>query len=139
MEVSSVNKVILVGRLGNDPEVKHTNSNIAVAELSIATSEKYKTQNGSFNEKTEWHKCIVWRQTAEFANKYLKKGQLVYIEGKLQTQKWEDKTGSTQYTTKIQVSSLTALSSGQKNIQENKNNPSSNDKNNENDDDIIPF
>lgn len=115
MDASSVNKVILVGRLGKDPDVRYTPSGDAVAELSLATSEKYKNQEGDYVERTEWHRCIVWRQKAEFAKQYLNKGQLVYAEGKLQTRKWQDKNGNNRYTTEIQVNTLTPLGSWGKN------------------------
>ena len=110
MEQGSVNRVILVGRLGKDPDVKYTPSGDAVADLGVATSERFKNQQGEYTERTEWHNCIVWRQTAEFAKNYLKKGQLVYVEGKLQTRKWE-KDGQNHYKTEIQVRTLTPLGS----------------------------
>ncbi|MBN2281454.1 MAG: single-stranded DNA-binding protein [Candidatus Marinimicrobia bacterium] len=109
MEQSSVNKVILVGRLGKDPDVRYTSSGDAVAEISVATSERFKNQQGEFTDRTEWHKCIVWRNTAEFVKKYMTKGQLVYVEGKLQTRKWQDKEGNNRYATEIQVNTLTPL------------------------------
>ena len=125
MEQGSVNKVIIVGRLGKDPDVRYTPSGDAVADLGIATSERFKNQQGEYSEKTEWHNCIVWRQTAEFAKNYLKKGQLVYVEGKLQTRKWE-KDGQNHYKTEIQVRTLTPLGSWGKG---NANNPGSNNYN----------
>jgi single-strand DNA-binding protein len=143
MDVSSVNKVILVGRLGKDPDVRYTPSGDAVAELSIATSEKFKGREGDFTERTEWHKGIVWRNTAEFAKQYLKKGQLVYAEGKLQTRKWQDKSGNNRYTTEIQVSTLTPLGSWGKNDNGGGNNYSQPQGNNnsvaDNGEDDIPF
>ncbi len=110
-EISSLNKVMLIGRLGKNPEVRYTSNGDAVAELSLATSEKFKSANGQATERTEWHKLIVWRQTAEFAKQYLKKGQLVYAEGKITTRKWQDKEGNNRYNTEIQVKTLTALGS----------------------------
>ena len=110
-EISSLNKVMLIGRLGKDPEVRYTSNGDVVADLSLATSEKYKSANGQVTEKTEWHKLIVWRQTAEFVKQYLKKGQLIYAEGKISTRKWQDKEGNNRYSTEIQVRTLTALGS----------------------------
>jgi single-strand DNA-binding protein len=126
MDVSSVNKVILVGRLGKDPDVRYTPSGDAVADLSLATSEKFKGKEGDYTEKTEWHKCIVWRNTAEFAKQYLKKGQLLYVEGKLQTRKWQDKNGTNHYSTEIQVANLTPLGSWVKNDNSNQSNENNN-------------
>jgi single-strand DNA-binding protein len=107
----SVNKAIIVGRLGQDPEVRYTQSNAAVATLSIATSEKYKDRNGQMQESTEWHRCVAWGRTAEICQQYLKKGSLVYIEGPIQTRSWEDKSGEKKYTTEIKVLSLQMLDS----------------------------
>ncbi|PIS30848.1 MAG: single-stranded DNA-binding protein [Candidatus Marinimicrobia bacterium CG08_land_8_20_14_0_20_45_22] len=87
----SVNKVILVGRLGRDPEVRYTPAGDAVAEVSLATSEMSKDKSGETKEKTEWHKLVMWRQRAEYAKEWLKKGNLIYVEGKLRTREWEDK------------------------------------------------
>ena len=145
MEVSSVNKVILVGRLGKDPDVRYTTNGDAVAELTIATSEKSKNKEGEYTEKTEWHKCVVWRHTAEFAKQYIKKGQLVYAEGKLQTKKWQDKSGNNRYTTDIQVTTLTPLGSWGKSESNGAGNSNYNQSDNfssqvaEQDGDEIPF
>ncbi len=108
---NSVNKVILVGRLGKDPEVRYTSNGDAVADMSLATSESFRKKNGERTERTEWHNLVVWRKRAEFANKYLKKGQLLYAEGKLQTRKWEDKEGQNHYKTEVQVTQLVPLGS----------------------------
>ena len=86
-----VNKVILVGRLGKDPEVRYTNDSTPVANFSIATSEYYKDKNGERQENTEWHNIVAWRHLAEISEKFLTKGKLVFIEGKLRTRSWEDK------------------------------------------------
>lgn len=107
----SVNKAIIVGRLGQDPEVRYTQSNAAVATLSIATSEKYKDRNGQMQETTEWHRCVAWGRTAEICQQYLKKGSLVYVEGPIQTRSWEDKSGEKRYTTEIKVLSMQMLDS----------------------------
>ncbi len=111
MDQSSTNKVILIGRLGQDPEIRLTTNGDSVGNISIATSEKFKKQSAEVIEKTEWHRCVVWRQTADFVKQYIKKGDLVYIEGKLQTRKWQDNSGNNRYTTEIQVRQLTPLGS----------------------------
>ena len=98
MARSGINKVILVGNLGQDPEVKYTAGGAAVTTLSLATSESWKDKDtGSDQEKTEWHRVVLWRRLAEIAGEYLKKGSKVYIEGQLQTRKWEQ-DGQTRYT-----------------------------------------
>jgi single-strand DNA-binding protein len=101
MARSGINKVILVGNLGQDPEVKFTAGGAAVTTLSIATSESWKDkESGTEQEKTEWHRVVLWRRLAEIAGEYLKKGSKVYIEGQLQTRKWEQE-GLTRYTTEV--------------------------------------
>ena len=101
MARSGINKVILVGNLGQDPEVKYTAGGAAVTTLSLATSESWKDKDtGSDQEKTEWHRVVLWRRLAEIAGEYLKKGSKVYIEGQLQTRKWEQ-DGQTSYTTEV--------------------------------------
>ncbi|MCK4689578.1 MAG: single-stranded DNA-binding protein [Candidatus Marinimicrobia bacterium] len=107
----SVNKVILVGHLGKDPEVRYTPGGDAVADVSLATKEVYKNKEGERIERTEWHNLVLWRGQAEFAKEWLKKGQLVYAEGRLQTRKWEDKEGQKKYKTEIQVDQITTLGS----------------------------
>ena len=108
--MSGVNKVILVGRLGKDPEIRHLESGVAVASFSVATSETYKDRNsGEKKEITEWHNVVLWRGLAEVAEKYLKKGDMVYIEGKLRTRSWE-KDGVTRYTTEVVGDNMTMLS-----------------------------
>ncbi|MEQ8623374.1 MAG: single-stranded DNA-binding protein [Vicingaceae bacterium] len=109
--MSGVNKVILVGRLGKDPEVRHLESGAAVANFPIATSETYKDKQGNKQESTEWHSIVLWRGLAEIAEKYLTKGNLVYIEGKLKTRNWQDKDGNTRYTTEIVGDNMTMLGS----------------------------
>jgi len=89
----SVNKVILVGRLGRDPETRYTSGGQAVANFSIATDESYKDRNGERQKRTEWHKIVVWGKQAEIAQQYLKKGSLVFIEGRIQSREWQDKEG----------------------------------------------
>ncbi len=98
----SVNKVILIGRLGNDPELRYTPSGAAVCNFSLATSEVWNDKNsGQKNERTEWHRVVVWGKQAEHCNNYLSKGRQAYIEGRLQTRSWEDKDGVKKYTTEI--------------------------------------
>ena len=96
----SVNKVMLIGRLGQDPEVKHATTGTAVASFTIATSENWKDKSGEKQEKTEWHKIVAFGRTAEICGEYLTKGRQVYIEGKLQTRQW-DKDGEKRYTTEV--------------------------------------
>lgn len=108
--MSGVNKVIIVGRLGKEPEVRHLENGAAVANFSVATSETYKDRNtGERREQTEWHNVVLWRGLAEVAEKYLHKGDMVYIEGKLRTRSWE-KDGVTRYTTEIVGDNMTMLS-----------------------------
>jgi len=89
----SVNRVILVGRLGRDPETRYTGSGQAVANFSVATDESYKDRNGERQKRTEWHKIVVWGKQAEIAQQYLKKGSLIFIEGRIQSREWQDKEG----------------------------------------------
>jgi single-strand DNA-binding protein len=105
----SVNKVILVGRLGQNPEVRYTPSGAAVANFSVATNEAWTDKSGQKQEKTEWHKVVVWGKTAENCNQYLTKGRQVYVEGRLQTRQWQDKDGQTKYTTEIQAQTVQFL------------------------------
>jgi len=106
--MSGINKVFLIGRLGKDPELKYTPGGKAVCNFSLATSEKWKDQSGEWQEKTEWHRCQAWGKIAENAAKWLNKGKLAYVEGKLQTRSWE-KDGQTHYTTEIVVREWQAL------------------------------
>lgn len=109
--MAGVNKVILVGNLGKDPEVRHLESGVVVTSFSIATSETYKDRNtGERREQTEWHNIVLWRGLAEVAEKYLHKGDQVYIEGKLRTRSWE-KDGITRYTTEVVGDNMTMLGS----------------------------
>ena len=89
----SVNKVILVGRLGRDPETRYTGAGQAVANFSLATDESYKDRNGERQKRTEWHKIVLWGKQAEIAQQYLKKGSLIFVEGRIQTREWQDKEG----------------------------------------------
>ena len=99
--MASVNKVILVGNLGKDPEVRYMPNGEAVANFSIATTDTWKDKNGMRQERTEWHNISMYRRLAEIAGEYLKKGSSVYVEGRLQTRKWQDKNGQDRYTTEI--------------------------------------
>jgi len=109
--MAGVNKVILVGNLGKDPEVRHLENGTAVANFPIATSESYKDKNGDRQEITEWHNIVLWRGLADIAEKYLRKGNQVYIEGKLRTRSWQDKDGNTRYTTEVVGDNMTMLGS----------------------------
>lgn len=105
-----VNKVILVGNLGADPEVKYMPNGNAVANVTVATSESWKDkQSGEQKDKTEWHRVVFFRRLAEIAGEYLKKGSQIYIEGKLQTRKWQDKNGNDRYTTEIIANEMQML------------------------------
>ncbi|MDO3377427.1 single-stranded DNA-binding protein [Geoalkalibacter halelectricus] len=105
----SINKVILVGNLGKDPELRYTPSGAPVATFSLATSERYKDRNGEQQEKTEWHNIVAWRQLAEICGKYLHKGKQVYIEGKIQTRKYQDRDGNDRYITEIVADQMQML------------------------------
>lgn len=109
MQKGSLNKVQLIGHLGADPDSRFTTSGDAVANFNIATTFSWRTADGENKEKTEWHKIVVFRKLAEVANEYLKKGQLVYIEGRLQTRDWEDKDGVKRYTTEVVCDNFTML------------------------------
>jgi len=107
----SVNKVILIGNLGKDPEVRHLENGAVVANFSIATSESYNDKNtGERREITDWHNIVLWRGLAQVAEKYLKKGMKVYIEGKLKTRSWTDENNQTRYTTEVVADQMTMLS-----------------------------
>lgn len=109
----SVNKVILIGNLGKDPEVKYTPSGMAIAHLALATNERFKDKEGNWQDKTEWHNLVAFQRTAEICGEYLKKGRTVYIEGRLQTSSWDDKeTGQKKYKTEIIVNDLVLLGGG---------------------------
>jgi single-strand DNA-binding protein len=106
----ALNKVILVGNLGKDPEVRHLEGGVAVASFSLATSESYKDKAGQRIEHTEWHNVVLWRGLAESAEKHLKKGMSIYVEGKLRTRAWDDKAGHKRYMTEIVGDTFTILS-----------------------------
>jgi len=105
----SVNKVILVGRLGRDPETRYTGGGQAVANFSIATDETYKDRNGEKQKRTEWHKIVVWGKQAEIAQQYLKKGSLLFLEGRIQSREWQDKEGQKRTSFEIVASNFRML------------------------------
>jgi single-strand DNA-binding protein len=122
----SVNKVILIGNLGKDPEVKYLESGVPVANFSIATSESYNDKNtGEKREITDWHNIVLWRGLATVAEKYLKKGMKVYIEGKLKTRSWNDENQQTRYTTEVVADNMTMLSRAENSGQAPTNYPNS--------------
>jgi single-strand DNA-binding protein len=108
-----VNKAILIGNLGQDPELRYTGSGTAVCTFSIATNESYEDRDGNLVERTEWHNIETWGRTAENCNEYLSKGRTVFVEGKLQTDSWEDRDGNSRKTTKIRAFQVQFLGSGQ--------------------------
>lgn len=107
--MSGVNKVILVGNVGKDPEVRHLEGNVSVAKFPLATSESYKKQDGTKVETTEWHNIVMWRGLADVAERFIRKGSLVYIEGKIKTKSWDDKEGNKRYSTEIVADAMTML------------------------------
>jgi single-strand DNA-binding protein len=109
----SVNKVMLIGRLGTQPEVRFTPSGAAVANFTLATNESWNDKNGQKQEKTEWHRIVVWGKLAQLCGEYLSKGRQVFVEGKLQTRQWQDKEGQTKYTTEIIATTVQFLGSNQ--------------------------
>ncbi|MBM9602866.1 single-stranded DNA-binding protein [Desulfopila inferna] len=105
-----VNKAILIGNLGADPEIRYTQSGTQVATFNIATTERFKDRDGNSQEKTEWHRIVAWAKLAEICGEYLNKGSKVYIEGKIQTRKWQDQNGNDKYTTEIIAREMKMLS-----------------------------
>ena len=106
---NSVNKVILIGRLGADPETRYTQDGQPVTNFRVATSERFTGRSGELEERTEWHRIVTFGKLAEICHQYLAKGRLVYVEGRLQTRKWEDRNGSTRYTTEIVAQTVNFL------------------------------
>ncbi len=109
--MASVNKVILIGRLGRDPELRYTQGGQAVANFTLATNERFANKSGEQQERTEWHRIVAWGKTGELCAQYLSKGRSVYIEGRLQTRDWEDKEGQKRSTTEIVAQNVTFLDS----------------------------
>lgn len=104
-----INKAIIVGNLGADPELRYTQSGTAVASFRVATTERWKGQDGQMQEQTEWHSCNAWGKLAEICGKYLQKGSKVYVEGSINTRKWQDKSGNDRYSTEIKVREMKML------------------------------
>ena len=138
MQKNSVNKVIIVGNLGQDPEARFTPQGTAVTNLSVATNESWKNQNGDLQDRTEWHRVVIYGKMAETASQYMKKGQMVYVEGRLQTNEWEDQNKNKRKTTEIRCDNFTMLGRRSDTTQ---NNPSQNqnDQKVEDQDDDLPF
>jgi single-strand DNA-binding protein len=109
--MSGVNKVILIGNLGADPDLRHTPSGTAVSNLRLATTEVFSNRDGEKNKRTEWHRVVAFGRLAEICNQYLKKGRQVYIEGRLQTREWDDQKGNKRYTTEIIATNMVMLGS----------------------------
>jgi len=141
----SVNKVILIGNLGKDPEVRHLENGTSVASFSLATSETYKDRNtGQPITNTDWHNIVLWRGLADVAEKYVKKGDKIYIEGKLKTRSWQDQEGNTKYTTEVVADNMVMLGRNENssnpgnNFPQNSSTTAPNPMNQEEDDDL-PF
>ncbi len=109
--MAGVNKVILVGRLGADPEMKYTTTGTGVCRFNLATSENWTGKDGQKQERTEWHRIIAWAKLGELCNEYLKKGRQAYVEGRLQTRSWDDKNGTKRYTTEVVATTIQFLGS----------------------------
>lgn len=109
MSSRSVNKVIIIGNLGGDPELRHTVSNIPVVNFTVATNENWVNKDGVREERTEWHRVVAWRRLAEICHEYLRKGTQVYIEGKLQTRSWEDQSGQKRFMTEVVADEMVIL------------------------------
>ena len=105
-----INKAILIGNLGADPEIRYTQSGTQVATFNVATTERWRGQDGQMQESTEWHKIVAWARLAEICGEYLQKGSRVYIEGRIQTRKWQDQNGNDRYTTEIIAKEMKMLS-----------------------------
>lgn len=109
----ALNKVLLIGNVGKDPDVRHLQGGTVTATITLATSERYRDRNGEAHENTEWHTVVAWRQTAEFVENYVKKGSLLYVEGKIRTRSWEDRDGVKRYATEIQADTIQLLGNRQ--------------------------
>ncbi len=120
MANGTINKVILIGRLGADPEIRYTQGNVAVVSFNLATNEAWRNSNGEIETRTDWHRIVAWRNLAEFANQYLQKGKLIYVEGKLRTRKYDDpkNPGNIRYTTEVIADSIQLLGSKGNNTSE---------------------
>ena len=107
--VMTLNKVMIIGNAGKDPEIRHLDNGVSVVTLPVATTERYKDKNGETKEQTEWHNVVFWRQLAEFTEKYVKKGSQLFIEGRLRTRNWEDQSGNKKYVTEIVADNIRLL------------------------------
>ncbi|MDR3286776.1 MAG: single-stranded DNA-binding protein [Prevotellaceae bacterium] len=105
----TLNKVMIIGNAGKDPELRHLDNGVSVVTLPVATTERYKDKNGDTKEQTEWHNVVFWRQLAEFAEKYVRKGSQLFIEGRLRTRNWEDQSGNKKYVTEIVADNIRLL------------------------------
>lgn len=105
----ALNKVLLIGNVGKDPEIRHLQGGAAVATITLATSERYKDRNGETREITEWHTVIAWRQLADLAENYIRKGSQIYVEGRIRTRNWDDQNGQKRYVTEIQADAIQLL------------------------------
>ncbi len=104
-----LNKVMLIGNVGKDPEVRHLESGVSVTTLTLATTERYKDRNGEMKEQTEWHNVVLWRGLADIAERFVRKGSQIYIEGKIRSRSWEDQSGQKKYTTEIVADAMQLL------------------------------
>ncbi len=144
MHKNSMNKVILVGHLGQDPELKSTSTNIHVVNISVATNESFKRKDETeYTDRTEWHRCVAFGKTADYITNYITKGRLVYIDGRLQTRKWTDKDNNTRYSTEVMIETIMMLGKGD-GSQQNVSNQSTSNQNTGSDngqaeDDDLPF
>ncbi len=130
MQKGSVNKIVLVGHLGADPESRFTPSGVAVSTFNMATNESWKNKEGEYEDRTEWHRIVLYGKAAETASEYMKKGQLAYVEGRIRTRSWEDKDGIKRYSTEVVGNSFTML--GRRSADDGGNPPPT-------DDDDLPF
>ena len=136
--MSTLNKAIIIGRLGKDPDLRSTQSNKQVCNFSVATSEKYKDASGASKENTEWHNVVVWGKAAENCSKYLSKGSLALVEGQLRTREWEDKEGKKNRTTEINAFNVQFLDSKPQHIKQKESQPEP-EHGPDNPDDTLPF
>ena len=139
MQRSSINKVILVGHIGNKPEGRFTPSGMSTSTFSIATNESWIDSEKGKQERTEWHNIVAWNKLADFASEYLQKGQLVYVEGKLQTRDWEDSEGKKRYTTEVVAREMTMLDSKGDSMESSSSASSSSKPDNDKTEEDIPF
>mgnify|MGYP002065115475 CR=1 FL=1 len=137
--MASVNKVIILGNLGADPELRYTNSGTAVANFRVATNDRWTDKNGESQERTEWHNIVAWRGLAEICGKYLGKGRQVYIEGKIQTRKYQDRDGNDRYVTEIVASDMQMIGHKDDSTEQRQQAQRQGNNNYQNQEDDIPF